>query len=75
MKNKGKKILPRQYAIVRHIPYPVEKRGPFPRGAALVFLGEIPNMPGHCVVAEVNTGRVHAGYHTERFEEVPEDQT
>jgi len=47
---------------------------PFEPGMTLVFLGEIPNMPGHCVVAEVGTGRLHVGYHTERFVELREDE-
>jgi len=32
-------------------------------------------MPGHCVVADSKTGNVHAGYHTDRFEEISEDHT
>ena len=51
----------------------VEDCGRF--GSALpgryVFLGEIPNMPGHCVLAEQATGRIVSGHHSERFTEVP----
>ena len=75
MKQDRKRRTPRQYALVKHTPHPQEKRGPFPKGATLVFLGEIPNMPGHCVVADIRTGKIHAGYHTERFKEIQEDQT
>jgi hypothetical protein len=32
------------------------------------FLGEIPNMPGHCIIVD-DKGKVHCGFHTERFEE------
>ena len=39
-----------------------------------VFLGEIANMGGHCVVADARTGRVYAGYHTENFAEIPRDE-
>jgi hypothetical protein len=35
-----------------------------------LFLGEIPNMPGHCVIAEYPTGRVISGLHTERVREL-----
>lgn len=48
---------------------------PFQAGVIYVFLGEIPNMPGHCVVAERQSGRLLAGYHTENFVELSEDET
>ena len=47
---------------------------PFKRGSTYVFLGEIPNMPGHCVVADPRDGRVWAGYHTDNFSEVPDEE-
>jgi len=40
-----------------------------------LFLGEIPNMKEHCVVVGFKTGKIYVGYHTERFEEIPEDET
>jgi hypothetical protein len=36
------------------------------------FLGEIPNMPGHAVVADPDSGRIHSGWHVERFTELGE---
>ena len=33
-----------------------------------VFLGEIPNMPGHCVVAGFNSGKLYCRYHPENFQ-------
>jgi hypothetical protein len=39
-----------------------------------VFFGEIPNMPGHCVVADHVTGQIFSGYHTENFVEIDEDE-
>lgn len=43
-----------------------------------VFVGEIPNMPGHCV-ASPSTGDAHGmlifGYHTDNFIELSEDET
>ena len=39
-----------------------------------IYLGEIPNMQGHIVVAGKN-GRVFFGFHPEDFEEVSEDGT
>ena len=38
-----------------------------------VFLGEIPNMEGHCIVAGQN-GRIYFGFHTEDFVELHEDE-
>lgn len=39
---------------------------------SFVYLGEIPNMPGHIVVAGQN-GRVYYGFHDDEFEETPQD--
>ena len=47
---------------------------PFKAGRTYVFLGELVNMPGHCVVAEHPLGRIHSGYHTENFRELPEEK-
>ncbi len=38
-----------------------------------VYLGEIPNMPGHVVVAGEN-GRVYFGFHDDEFQELSEDE-
>ncbi len=50
-----------------------DKYPPFEKGEIYVFFGEIPNMPGHCVVANHKTGQIHSGYHIENFVELPED--
>jgi hypothetical protein len=69
--------MPRQYSLVRFLFEAVGKsyhgRYPFKRNGVYVFFGEIPNMPGHCVVADHRTGRLFSGYHTENFAEIPED--
>jgi hypothetical protein len=70
---KGKEL--RQYALVQYEAYPGEKQGAIKKGAHLIFLGEIPNMPGHCVVSDVKTGKILVGFHTDRFHEIPDDQT
>jgi hypothetical protein len=56
------------------MPAEYHSRYPFTRQGVYVFLGEIPNMPGHCVVAEHPRGKIYSGYHTEYFAEIPEDQ-
>jgi len=47
---------------------------PFTPDGVYVFFGNIPNMPGHCVVADRKSGRIHSGYHTEWFAEIPLDE-
>jgi hypothetical protein len=48
--------LPGKLSLVKFTPPRMTKtqlaRYPFRPAAVLVFLGEIPNMPGHCVVAD-----------------------
>ena len=39
----------------------------------LLFLGEIKQMPGHCIVVN-HAGRVLWGYHTSNFVEPSEDE-
>lgn len=68
--------IPRQYSFVRPVKlaytpkYP--DRNPFSESDTLVFFGEIPNMPGHCIVSNKDTGIFYYGYHTDNFEEIPE---
>ena len=70
---------PRQYSLVRFNVDEVEERHladyPFTRKGVYVFFGEIPNMPGHCVVADHKTGHIYSGFHTENFVEIPPEET
>lgn len=43
--------------------------------SVFIFMGEIPNMPGHVVVAGMSTGRIFAGYHPENFEQLSDEET
>jgi hypothetical protein len=69
----------KQYSLVRasldSIPDESRKLYPFIHGKIYVFLGEVPKMPGHCVVAEYPTGIIISGYHVDWFLEIPEDET
>jgi hypothetical protein len=38
-------------------------------------MGEIPNMPEHCVVATVPNGELIIGVHCDNFVELEEDET
>lgn len=42
--------------------------------SAFIFLGEIPNMPEHCVVAGKNSGKIYSGYDIDNFEELSGDE-
>ena len=37
-----------------------------------IYLGEIPNMPGHCVVAGHESGKIYSGYHIDNFKLSPD---
>jgi hypothetical protein len=67
---------PRQYALVKfNICNGLDwKHYPFAERRNYVFLGNIPNMPGHCIVVDQHTGQIYTGYHTEDFKEIPEDE-
>lgn len=47
---------------------------PFSKYDRFVMLGEVDQMPGHCVVANIKTGQIHCCYHTENFVELTEDE-
>jgi len=47
---------------------------PFLNDLPLIFLGEIPNMPGHGVFAGHRSGRLYSGYHIEQFIELSEEE-
>jgi hypothetical protein len=70
---------PRRLSLVKFdvagIPRGFRRKYPFRRNATYVFLGEIPNMPGHCVVADFRSGKFYSGYHTNNFVEISRDDT
>jgi len=65
---------PRPFSLVRLINIPGETLNPdtarLSKDAMYVFLGEIPNLTGHCVLADCATGQIHAGCHTGSFIEL-----
>ena len=68
---------PRYLSLVRFnldaVPVEYRAKYPFVDGRPYLFFGEIPNMPGHCVVADHQTGQIYSGYHTENFIELQDD--
>jgi hypothetical protein len=71
--------LPRSLSLVKFrfesLPIEYHAKYPFVTGRTYIFLGVIPNMPGHCFVADHITGQLHSGYHSENFIELTEDET
>jgi len=69
---------PRQYSIVKfdydNVPEEYRECYPFMPMRMYIFLGEIPNMGGHCIVMDRFDGSMHVGYHTENFKEMTEDE-
>lgn len=69
---------PRQFSLVRFdfgdLSVEHFAEYPFKKDGVYVFFGEIANMPGHCVVADHETGRIYSGYHTENFVELSDDE-
>ena len=55
------------------VPLEYHSQYPFTRKDVFLFLGEVRQMPGHCVVA-TKDGRVVWGYHTENFVVVAEEE-
>lgn len=50
-----------------------ENAYPWTNGTSLLFIGEITNMPGHCIVVD-RKGKVYWGYHTDVFREPAEEE-
>jgi hypothetical protein len=81
MKTIKKKIktrqIPRKLSLVKFdftdLPSKYHDRYPFIEGASYIFIGEIVNMPEHCVVASL-AGEVYFGYHSDNFVELQEHE-
>ena len=66
---------PRQFALVK-----MADRNDFfyvsgyfdPKDNVFIYLGEIPNMLGHCIVVGAFTGKVYSRIHIDNFVEITE---
>jgi hypothetical protein len=72
---------PRQYALIKVTPLHKQwllkngqKNSPLLSDDVFVFLGEIPNMPKHCVIAGYTSGKIFSGYPLFNFVELTEDE-
>jgi hypothetical protein len=67
---------PRKLTLVSWMPVGrATATSPLRRDKPYLFLGEIRNMRTHCAVVDVATGRIHVGYHTSNFVEIPDSET
>ena len=75
-------VTPRQNSFVRYdvSNMPRQYRDHFADGHLVfspqhryIYMGEIPNMPGHCVVAD-DDGKFYTGYRVENFIELTDDE-
>lgn len=78
MKNtKKKNNVPRNLSLVKfdydNVPKEDHHYYPFIKDMSYLFLGEIPNMPGHCVLIGKNE-KHYIGYHIEDFIELTVDE-
>ncbi len=70
-------IIPRQYSFVKfdftELPKEYHSGYPFSPKHRYIFLGEIPNMQGHCIVMD-DAGKMYTGYHIENFVELTDEE-
>ena len=71
--------IPRKLSLVKfdaaRFPRGFSGKYPFRTGLAYIFFGEIPNMPGHRVVADHRSEKIYSGYHTDNFIEIRKNET
>ncbi len=72
---------PRQYSLVKLTDFMKnwlreneQENSPLLFEEVFVFLGEIPNMPEHCIVSGHKSGKTLSGYHTSNFVELGDDE-
>ena len=46
----------------------------FPPQDRYIFMGEIKQMPGHCILCQYPKGEMIMGWHTDNFIPVPDDE-
>ena len=57
-----------------NIPVEFHSQYPFSRRDVFVYLGDIVQMPGHCILIRMSDGKGFAGYHTDEFVRVPDEE-
>ena len=46
----------------------------FKVGQVVLFVSEIANMPGHCVIVDIEDEKIYVNYHTSDFTELNEEE-
>lgn len=46
---------------------------PFSKHQTFIFHGEIRQMPGHCIISDIQTGQLYSGYHTYNFKPIVDE--
>jgi hypothetical protein len=46
----------------------------FPKDEVFVFMGELEQMQGHCILCNFKTGKIVCGYHTDNFRILTDDE-
>ena len=49
-------------------------RNNFPNQETLVYLGEIEQLPGHCIICGYESGKIHCGFYTNNFIPLTENE-
>lgn len=57
------------------LPQEYWKQYPFTEKDVFVVLGEIEQMPGHGVIANIKTGQIFCGYDLDGFKQLLEEET
>lgn len=65
--------IPRKNSLVKCIDETICSLIKIKKEQSLVFLGEIQNMPGHCIIV-LPSGKIIWGYHTDDFIELTEEE-
>lgn len=71
--------IPRQYSLIRFTKDTINFEGfdmsslSYHKDNKLVYLGEIPNIPEHCIILDITLNKHIIGIHIDNIEEIPED--
>jgi hypothetical protein len=68
---------PRQYSLVKFTKEAKQHVNPFDCDKHFIFLGEIPNMPGQCIVFDFDrlNRKIWTGFETNSLIEIDEEET
>jgi hypothetical protein len=69
--------IPRKLSLVKfdfkNLPEECHDQYPFLPSSSYIFLGEIPNMKGHCIIGKKD-GSITWGWHSDNFVELTDEE-